>query len=258
MRHHRHSALFYEGEDFFLDSVATSLLSALGRGQAAVLVCSRDHLHRISHRIRKDGLPVEDLTKDGRLSFRDAQRLLRSLVTDGWPTVDKFETHVARLVRRKMEKFPGLWIFGEMVDLLWQADRKEAAVELESLWNGLLATQPVSLECSYRIDPLDTQVDLERFAEVCGAHEAVQSHPDPLQLRRAFFDAVRQAVPTRYVEMLESWIANGGFRHDNHVCESVVWLRRYMPELAGRVLKLTRTLLNNSPSQQTLVAASES
>lgn len=255
---HRHSALFYEGDDFLVDSVTASLLSALGRGQGVLLVCSRDHLNLISTRLHGNGLPLKELTDEGRVGFRDARRLLRSLLVDGAPTIEKFEMNVGRLVRRKLDKFSGLWVFGEMVDLLWQAGRREAAVELESFWNGLLATRPFSLECSYQIDPLDSQVDLERFAEVCGAHEAVQSHPDPLQLRRAFFDAVHQTVPTRYVEMLESWIANGGFRHDNHVCESVVWLRRYMPELAGRVLTLTRSLLDGSPAGRTLVPASAS
>jgi hypothetical protein len=184
---------------------------------------------------------------EGRLDFREATRLLSTFLVGGWPNEARFRSKVGRLVSEKIEKFGRVWAFGEMVDLLWQSNRREASVELEKLWNRLRSDQPFALDCAYRMSPLDSQVDVDRFIDVCRLHESTHAHPDPQRLRQAFLDALHQTVPTRYVEMLESWIANGGFRHDNHLCESVVWLRRYMPELAGRVLKLTRSLLDAAP-----------
>src|SRR6185369_562599 len=60
--------------------------------------------------------------------------------------------------------------FGEMVALLWADGRREAALELEALWNELGANLSFSLLCAYPISAFDTYADHAPFLEVCGSH----------------------------------------------------------------------------------------
>ena len=43
----------------------------------------------------------------------------------------------------------GLTVFGEMVAVLWEQGKKEAALELERLWNEILNGHPFHLHCAY-------------------------------------------------------------------------------------------------------------
>jgi hypothetical protein len=43
----------------------------------------------------------------------------------------------------------GLTVFGEMVALLWAEGKKEAALEVEALWNDALNDRAFHLHCAY-------------------------------------------------------------------------------------------------------------
>lgn len=83
--------------------------------------------------------------------------------------------------------------YGEMVALLWNQGLVTAAIELESLWNGLGRAEAFSLFCAY---PLGSVVDPARssaLAEVCGKHAAVVESSSPVQART--FPASVHSVP---------------------------------------------------------------
>jgi hypothetical protein len=42
-------------------------------------------------------------------------------------------------------------VFGEMVALLWNGEKPEAAIRLEQLWNGLIQKYQFALLCGYPI-----------------------------------------------------------------------------------------------------------
>lgn len=70
-----------------------------------------------------------------------------------------------------------------MVALLWESGRLLQALELEELWNDLIACIPFSLVCAYPHSALSG--DHEGFANVCHVHTAmVGSGPDGQVTRR--------------------------------------------------------------------------
>src|SRR5947209_16476781 len=76
---------------------------------------------------------------------------------DGLPDRAAFLATVLPILETiRAEGYRNIRLFGEMVNLLWDHNL-EATVQLEEMWNEVLADQGVSLLCAYRIDPFDVR-----------------------------------------------------------------------------------------------------
>jgi hypothetical protein len=100
--------------------------------------------------------------------------------------------------------------YGEMVDILWQAGNRDAAIRLEEYWNELAKLQTFSLFCAYRLDPLDS--------ELCKVH----THLVPSREWRGLEKAVQRASQ----KVLEQ--------------ATLFWLKQNMPRTAEKVLSELR------------------
>ena len=239
----KHAVHFYDEESFLLGSMPAAIKGALTRGEGAVVIATAPHIEALTQALREDGLSIDQLIEEDRLDFRDAEKTLASLLVDGIPDGVRFDARIGRLVRRKLRKFGRLTAFGEMVNLLWQDGNRDAAIALEHLWNDLLKSSPFELTCAYRLNVLDSGVDLHHLDGVCDAHNQLFPAEDPVKIEQAFFQAVRQAVPASQIEMLEAWIARNGVPHATSIREGVSWLRRFLPEYAPVVLRLARSFV---------------
>ena len=77
-------------------------------------------------------------------------------------------------------------VYGEMVDLLWNTGRADAALALEVLWNELAAQHAFSLLCGYSVGNFYKQTS--QFDEICGQHSHVlgaDSRPSQFEPRRS-------------------------------------------------------------------------
>jgi hypothetical protein len=63
-------------------------------------------------------------------------------------------------------------IYGQMVDVLWQAGEHDAAIRLEMLWNRLANTHAFSLLCGYAMGPFYKSAN---FADICSHHTHIVS-----------------------------------------------------------------------------------
>jgi hypothetical protein len=63
-----------------------------------------------------------------------------------------------------------LTVFGEMVSVLWDEGKKDAALQLEALWNDALRERAFHLHCAY---PRLGFINDGDETAVCGAHTHV-------------------------------------------------------------------------------------
>src|SRR5438093_517355 len=63
--------------------------------------------------------------------------------------------------------------FGEMVDLLWAAGKRDAAIRLEELWNDLAQTHAFSLRCAYPMADFHRKEHSAAFRAICEQHSGV-------------------------------------------------------------------------------------
>ena len=94
-------------------------------------------------------------------------------MVDGMPDAPRFDTAMARLVRRMAAAFGGIRIYGEMVAVLWAAGNIAAALALEDLWNQLQERETFELLCAYPTSLFDSDDAMEPFRRLCDQHTRV-------------------------------------------------------------------------------------
>ena len=95
------------------------------------------------------------MQQSGQLCTLDAQATLDTFMAGGEPQWKPFHEVVGGLIARTRLQFPAVRAYGGMLDILWQAGRRDPAIRLEELWNELARLQTFSLFCAYFILPLE-------------------------------------------------------------------------------------------------------
>ena len=139
--HRDHAVQFYEDEGFLVHAVSRYLEPSLAARQPVLIIATPQRRQAFVDRLRTLGVDAEAAERDRVLSLVDARATLEDFMVDGMPDEGRFDATVGGLVRSRRLAFPSvpLRAYGEMVDLLWQDSKPDAAIRLEELWNQLYA-----------------------------------------------------------------------------------------------------------------------
>jgi DcmR-like sensory protein len=190
--HCDHLIQAYTNDGFLGAKVAEYVAAGFERGEAAVLLATPEHTTLFSERLAAGGLDVAAALRTRQLLFLDAGQTLLRFMIDGRPDRERFLSIVATTLDQvRAAGHRRIRLYGEMVDLLWP-DSLQATVELERLWNEVLADERLSLICAYRLDALDRGVQgVLRQVTHCHSHLLPAENPEA-------FDA---AVDRAYTEV---------------------------------------------------------
>ncbi|HEX4488437.1 MAG TPA: MEDS domain-containing protein [Terriglobales bacterium] len=172
-----HLVQFYCEDDQLLASLQRVVGGALGSGDSAVVVATEEHRRGLAKRLKWCGIDLQFAQACGRYYEVDAATVLESL--EGHHTPLDFQELLQNTVFRPDCPVPvdnaGMLVFGEVVGLMWERNRRQEAVRLEDFWNRFQATRPFTLLCAYPVRRFHVLEDLEPFTEVCAAHSAIVS-----------------------------------------------------------------------------------
>src|SRR5581483_11310649 len=171
----RHIVQFYEDDGFLVDRVADFLNRGIAAGGPLVVIATAAHRAAFRTRLASHGVDVQELEQRGALTMLDAAETLDKFMAGDRPDPRLYREGVGRVLTAVSEKSDGghFCAYGEMVDLLWRAGKREAAIALEELWNDIGKEYSFALLCAYVMDNFNTERDAGGFAEVCRAHSRV-------------------------------------------------------------------------------------
>jgi hypothetical protein len=145
----------YTDETQVAEAVCLFASAGLRKGQAVILVMTKDHHQPIRRRLEEEGFNLATLEKTGLLECADAEKLLSTFMSDGAPDENRFKTKIGSMIEKA--KATGgnrpsrpVRVFGEMVDLIWKAN-PGGTQRLEELWNEVIAVHSVPLLCAYAL-----------------------------------------------------------------------------------------------------------
>src|SRR6185503_19233605 len=173
---HSHAVQFYESDEFLVETVANFLADGFRAGRPAVVIATDEHRQSLAVALSARGSDAGDPGRRGMSRFLDAQEMLNSLLVNGMPDRARFENTVGRLVRdvaAQTRREP--CAYGEMVSVLWDEDKRDAALALEDLWNAFAQRERFELLCGYGMGGFGDAEDAAAFKRVCDAHTHV--HP---------------------------------------------------------------------------------
>jgi len=208
-----------------------------------VVVAPREHRRLYDDHLRARGHDPEALRAQGALVAADAQATLDVLLDGAMPSREAFEREVNALLDAAAAPLfdRRLRVVGEMVDLLVQSGRRDAAAALEELWRDLARRRSFSLLCAYRLDPFDRETQARLLPAICGAHSHVLPAPDEHRFARAVDRALEQVLggdEAGKVYVLAAEAGGGG--HVPMPQLVLMWLSAEMPATAERVLAAAR------------------
>jgi PAS domain S-box-containing protein len=165
-----HVVQFYDDDAFLIESVTRFVGAALGAGDVAIVIATPAHRAALDKRLRARGVDLRVARRQSRYIALDAADTLAALMADGCPDAHRFRAVVGRTIEDATSGGRRVRAFGEMVALLWDAGRREAALRLEELWNELAERLRFALLCAYPMRGFGREADGEPFLQVCGTH----------------------------------------------------------------------------------------
>jgi hypothetical protein len=172
-----HAIQFYSGDGFLCDSLARFVSTALEKEESALVIATDEHRDRIFERLKELGVDTDKWVKKGRLASFDAYLAKTQLVVDG--KIDKevfnkfIEGVVLPLKAAAASKPKRVAACGEIVGLLWEEGKHEAAIELEHLWSHLDDQGCYCLRCYYPIVTFYDPAQNELFIKLLAQHADV-------------------------------------------------------------------------------------
>ena len=170
-----HLVQFYDEDEFLLGAIVRFAGSGLGAGESVVVIATSEHLARLEQRLEAHGLDVAGARRLGRYAGFDAAQTLSGILRDGEPDPERFGRVVGGAIRAAAAAGGEARVraFGEMVALLWEQGKPDAALRLEELWNQLARELPFSVLCAYPITAFRDAADGKSFLRVCEAHSEI-------------------------------------------------------------------------------------
>jgi signal transduction histidine kinase len=170
-----HIVRYYEDDASLVAEVSQLVTAGLATGEPAVVIATPTHRDGLERRLKAQRINVADAHRSGRYVPLDAAETLARITLDGWPDAVRFGEIIGGTVGRAASLTPAAHVlaFGEMVALLWAEGRRDAAIRLEELWNGLAKSHSFSLVCAYPLAAFGTHTDAESFSSVSALHTEV-------------------------------------------------------------------------------------
>ncbi len=175
-----HALQFYSGDGFLLDSLALFISTALEDGNSVFVLATPMHMDGIAERLNAQGVDTNTAARKGRYVTVDAVQVLAHLTVNGELSRARFDEFIREVflpLEAAAESKPKLVaVCGEVVSLLWEDGKAEAAIELEHLWNELAERVCCRLRCFYPIAAFPDPGQNDLFLRLCAEHGAVIPH----------------------------------------------------------------------------------
>jgi PAS domain S-box-containing protein len=169
----------------------------------------------------------------------DARATLDAILADGWPDPARFEAVVGAPLRRLVAGGQAVCAFGEMVALLCQEGRPDAALALERIWNRFADETGIRLLCAYPVGAFSPGALSEAIAEharVLAAAPAPAAPQDAASLLRAEQERrqeLERALAAREAE-LRDFVLNGpDGMHQVDEDGTILWVNQAELDLLG-------------------------
>jgi hypothetical protein len=235
-----HIVQVYQDRAFLTAAVAEYVGTGLQRGEAAIIIARPEHADAFRYALGSLGIDLEAALGSGQLRLFDAQATLARFLYAGMPQWVPFREIIGGAIAESRCQFPVVRAYGEMVDILWQDNQRDAAIRLEEFWNELGKLQSFSLFCAYYLDNLDAR-SYSGLDCICKVH----SHLIPAREYQRFDESVSQAsekvLEPTLARMLFSMSAMDRPSAQMPLGQAtLLWLQKHMPVTAEKVLAEVR------------------
>jgi DcmR-like sensory protein len=235
----RHFAQLHRDAQALTEAVTVYLQTGLRRGNGVVVIATPEHTERFRSRLREDGLDPGAYIKSGQLELHDAELTLRKFMRNDMPDWEDFRRAVGAMFERIRAFGRGTTrAYADLVDVLWQEGKAEAAIRLEDYWNELARVYPFALFCSYMLDVHQDNAYTGPLEEIGRTHSDVLGDAEDERFREALDAASRDVfgVPLSQMVGFSAKRTSGEQRFPSGQ-RTMLWVKRNLPTASAAVLE---------------------
>ena len=212
------------------------------------MIATPEHTDLFLTRLRRNELDPGVFLKSGQLELHDAELTLRKFMRHDVPDWGDFRQAIGAVFERVRAFGRGTTrAYGEMVNVLWQEGKPEAAIQLEEYWNDLARLYPFSLFCSYMLDLHQDRTYEGPLEEIGRTHSDVLGSAEDERFRVALDAASRDVFGVPLSQMV-------GYSRHNHEGErrfpsaqrTMLWVKRNLPSASTTILERARRYYEES------------
>jgi DNA-binding NarL/FixJ family response regulator len=174
---YHHEVAFYPTETSLAMGLARYIEATAHRGNVIVTIATDPHRQLIIETLSARGLHLADLARKGRCTWLDPDETLSLFMVDNWPDASRFRKVLGDLVKSAVESAKQgnrrVAACGELAPILWARGNRNAAIEIEALWDEMCAAHGIDTLCGYVSATADRDRHLRQFNRICAAHSAV-------------------------------------------------------------------------------------
>jgi hypothetical protein len=172
-----HAVHFYENDSVLLDGLTEFFSTGLDSGGACLIIATKAHREGLAQRLEQAGFDLFRLTQANRYINLDSHLMLSQLLVEGWPDEQLYQRAVEPVLLRARgpagQKFPPIFVFGEVAPLLCAEGKYEAAIRLEQLANKFGSMRAMSIRCAYPSQRFAEEMHGDHFRRICAEHRHV-------------------------------------------------------------------------------------
>jgi anti-sigma regulatory factor (Ser/Thr protein kinase) len=168
-----HVVHVYDDDVELVGAVSRFFARALRSGGVAVVVATPQHHAAIRAAITASGIDLDAAAVAPRYHALDARETLATFTDHGHVDGGRFASVIGHRIRTAAATGNAVYVFGEMVALLWDDGDVAGALALETMWNELATTLPFALYCAYPHGAVDGEDQLAAIKDVCDRHGEV-------------------------------------------------------------------------------------
>jgi hypothetical protein len=166
-----HGVLFYRDGAMLRERTSGYIATALRAGQPGLVIARPDLLREVTidlHRQHVQGAPFGP--ERGEFVALDADATLRRISVRDKPKAALFDQVIGAPVARLAAGGKRVAAYGEMVGILCERGQYADAVQLEAMWNALLAGVDANLYCAYAAPLFDRPGSADFRRQIVEAH----------------------------------------------------------------------------------------
>ena len=168
-----HFVQFYERDSALAPLVGGYLAGAVQVGGVAIVIATEAHRRAFGARLAAAGIDLARADREQAVVGLDAAEVLARFMPARGIDVEAFGREVGSVVAQAAATGGPVHVFGEKVQLLWDAGMVVAALELEELWNDVVREHHCSLMCAYRRSSVSGCEHARALQRVCELHSSV-------------------------------------------------------------------------------------
>lgn len=172
-----HDVKFYKDDPDLYRAIAKFIEPAFfGKDVSVIIIIDESHIKNL-----KAQLSFDEAEQSGRLVILDEKQALDQFMRDDNPDADKFDRYLGNLIHSKLTQYSNILIYVEMVNLLYGQGNRKGAIELERLFNNLLAQIPnAAVLCGYALNSFMGETEVPFLNEVCTCHSQIYPAENPI------------------------------------------------------------------------------